>query len=199
MIGIDEVGRGPLAGPVVSCACIYFAYNISADYTKHINDSKKLSYSKRIESFKLISKSKREKRLNYSIGFASVAEIDKLNILNATILSMKRAVKKLKINNGTIIVDGNIKLKNDNDECISLIKGDEKSISIATASIVAKVHRDRYMKIIGKNFPYFNWEKNAGYGTKEHISQVKMKGVTDHHRKSFMPIKLFIQNNKSTC
>ena len=199
VIGVDEVGRGPLAGPVVSCACIYFNNFLSLNAFQLINDSKKLTHKQRKKATKLIFEMKREKKLNYALGYATVEEIDNLNILKATILSMKRAIIKLKINKGSIIVDGNTKLNIKNYVCKSIIKGDELSTTIATASIIAKVHRDRYMTIIAKDFPHFNWQKNSGYGTTKHIKQIKIRGITYHHRKSFNPIKKFIHNNNSSC
>ena len=140
VIGVDEVGRGPLAGPVVSCACVYFDHSLKIEELKKINDSKKLSPKNRQKALKLILKMKKENKLNFRIGSASVEEIDKLNILNATILSMKRAILKLKIKKGTIIVDGNIKLKIGNLISKYFVNGDQLSISIATASIIAKIH-----------------------------------------------------------
>ena len=107
---------------------------------------------------------------------------------------MKRAILKLKIKKGTIIVDGNIKLKIGNLISKYFVNGDQLSISIATASIIAKVHRDRYMTKIGRKFPLYNWHINAGYGTKKHIKQIYLKGITHHHRKSFEPIKTLIHN-----
>ena len=154
VIGVDEVGRGPLAGPVVSCACVYFNHSLSSEEKEQINDSKKLSHIKRLKSLKLFLKLKREKKLDFRIGLASVQEIDKINILNATILSMQRAINKLKTECGTIIIDGTVKLEIEKYSCINFIKGDQKSLSIATASIIAKVHRDRYMVKIGRKFPH---------------------------------------------
>ena len=199
VIGVDEVGRGPLAGPVVSCACVFFNHSTPMEEFQEINDSKKLSPIKRQKTLKLILNMKKENKLNYGIGSASVEEIDKLNILNATILSMKRAIQKLKISKGTIIVDGNIKLEVGGFKCKNFINGDQISISIAAASIIAKVYRDRYMAKISRNYPYFKWHTNVGYGTVEHRHQIKLRGITQHHRKSFEPIKTFIQNNYSTC
>ena len=199
VIGLDEVGRGPLAGPVVSCACIFFDYFISFERLKQINDSKKLSSVKRKKAFDLILNMKKQKKLNFSIGLASVKEIDKINILNATILSMKRAIEKLKIIRGTMIIDGNIRFKIGELSCKNIIQGDRKSVSIASALIIAKIYRDKYMAKIGINYPYFKWEKNSGYGTVEHISQIKLRGITKHHRKSFNPTKTFIQSNVKTC
>ena len=194
VIGIDEVGRGPLAGPVISCACVFFNYSIKKYNLNILNDSKKLTKTKREKALKLIYKLKSNKILKFSLGYASVNEIDSLNILEATKLSMQRAVNKLCFNKGSIIVDGNIKLITNNFSCTNIIKGDQKSISIATASIIAKVHRDRYMSYIGNNFPSYNWKKNNGYGTKEHIKQIHINGITTHHRKSFEPIKKLIHS-----
>ena len=199
VIGIDEVGRGPLAGPVVSCACIFFDHFIPFEELQEINDSKKLSPIKRQKALKQILKLKKENLLDFRVGMASVEEIDKLNILNATIFSMKRAVRKLKLRKGIMIVDGNIKLEVGELSCKSFIKGDQKSLSIATASIIAKVHRDRYMSKIGRDYPYYKWHANAGYGTAEHLQKIQLYGITQHHRKSFEPIKNFIQNNNSIC
>ena len=194
VIGVDEVGRGPLAGPVISCACVFYNYSIPMIELQDINDSKKLSPLKRQKTLKLILHLKKQNILNFGLGLASVEEIDKLNIINATSLSMKRAVQKLKLKRGTIIVDGLIKLKINELSYKNIIKGDQISISIAAASIIAKVYRDKFMTKIGKNFPYFNWSKNAGYGTIEHRHQIKLHGITKYHRKSFEPIKTFIQN-----
>ena len=199
VIGIDEVGRGPLAGPVVSCACIFFDYSISKDKLIIIDDSKKLSQKKRLEALKLIFEFKRKNIIKFGLGYASEKEIDAINIVEATKLSMKRAVKKLKYSAGNIIVDGNINLQLNNFFCKSILKGDTKSITIATASIIAKVHRDRYMTIIGRKFPHYGWDKNMGYGTKEHIEQIYAKGITTHHRKSFEPIKNLSIDNNSYC
>ena len=199
VIGVDEVGRGPLAGPVVSCACIFFDYSMPKEELKFINDSKKLSPVRRQKALRLILKMKKENKLNFSIGSAAVKEIDKLNILNATKLSMKRAVLKLKLRQGIIIVDGNFKLKVGDFISKCFVNGDQISLSIATASIIAKVHRDKYMAKIGRNYPYFKWHSNAGYGTAEHRLQIKLRGITPHHRKSFEPIKTFIQNKNLTC
>ena len=195
VIGVDEVGRGPLAGPVVSCACVYFNNILSSNELELLNDSKKLSKKQRNKAIKLIFEMYKDKKLNYALGYASVDEIDKFNILNATILSMKRAILKLNIKKGSIIIDGNIKIKFKNYKCKSIINGDQLSTSIATASIIAKTHRDRYMAIIGKKFPQFNWGINSGYGTKKHIEQIQIQGISQHHRKSFKPIKTFIHNN----
>ena len=194
VVGIDEVGRGPLAGPVISCAVIFYDHEMNNDSFKLINDSKKLSKINRIKIFKLIYQLQETKKIKFSLGMASVKEIDALNILEATKLSMKRAVIKLNRPPLPLIIDGKIDLKLRNYPSHGIIKGDQKSLSIATASIIAKVHRDRYMQFLSYTFPYYNWSSNAGYGTKKHIEQICKKGITIHHRKSFEPIKSLIHN-----
>ena len=199
VIGIDEVGRGPLAGPVVSCAFIFFDISMNNEELIFINDSKKLSLKKRIEAIKKISKLKSLKKIKYKLGMASVEEIDKFNILQATKLSMQRAVKKLKLPPTQLIIDGAIDLQLKNYPSQSVIKGDQKSYSIAAASIVAKIHRDRYMNFLSYKHPSYGWSSNAGYGTKKHIEEIYRKGITSHHRKSFEPVKSLIHSNHSTC
>ena len=192
VIGVDEVGRGPLAGPVVSCACIYKNYEIDKKFIDKIDDSKKISYKNRIKIFKIIKNLKDNKEINYSLGFATVEEIDSHNILEATKLSMIRAINKLNFKKGNIIFDGKMKLNIKNFISKDIVKGDNKSISIATSSIIAKIHRDRYMRFLSLKFPNYNWEQNAGYGTKRHIDEIYKNGITDYHRKSFEPIKTLI-------
>ena len=192
VVGIDEVGRGPLAGPVVSCACIFLDYSIDKSQLFFFDDSKKLSLKKKKDAFRIIYDLKKIKKLQYALGFATVDEIDSLNILEATKVSMKRAVQKLDCAKANLIIDGKIDLEFSQHPSFSIINGDQKSYSIATASIIAKIHRDRYMRFISFQFPDYNWEKNAGYGTKKHIQQIYKKGVTNHHRKSFEPIKSLI-------
>ena len=192
VIGIDEVGRGPLAGPVVSCACVFLDYQIDKSILENFNDSKKLSRKKRSNALKIINQLKNHNKINYAIGSASVKEIDSINILEATKLSMKRAVTKLNYNKGNLIIDGKIDLKLNQYSYRGVIKGDEKSYTIATASIIAKIYRDNYMRRLSINYPQYQWEKNAGYGTKNHIIIIKEKGFTKHHRTSFEPIKSLI-------
>tara|TARA_Y100001960_G_C14656863_1_gene818784 strand:- start:128 stop:763 length:636 start_codon:yes stop_codon:yes gene_type:complete len=192
VIGIDEVGRGLLAGPVVSCACVFLNYKIDKSILENFNDSKKLTRKKRSDAIKLIKLLKKHKKINYAIGSASVKEIDSTNILEATKISMKRAVKKLNYHKGNLIIDGKIDLKLNQYSYRGIIKGDEKSYTIAAASIIAKIYRDNYMRRLSIKYPQYGWEKNAGYGTKNHIIIIKEKGVTKHHRKSFEPIKSLI-------
>ena len=178
IIGVDEVGRGTLAGPVISAAIILNKEKIP----EGINDSKKLSKKKReVINEELISQH------SFAIGMASVEEIDKINILQASLLAMKRAVLNLNIKPQTILVDGN-KLPDLEYNMYPIIKGDSKSISIAAASIIAKVYRDKLMQDLSLQYPGYYWEKNSGYGTKQHLLALNSLGVTPIHRKSFAPI-----------
>lgn len=178
IIGVDEVGRGPLAGPVISAAIILNKEKIP----EGINDSKKLPKKKReVINEELISQH------SFAIGIASVEEIDKINILQASLLAMKRAVLNLNIKPQTILVDGN-KLPDLEYNMYPIIKGDSKSISIAAASIIAKVYRDKLMQDLSLQYPGYYWEKNSGYGTKQHLLALNNLGVTPIHRKSFAPI-----------
>ena len=180
IIGVDEVGRGALVGPVVSCA-VLLNKNIKDDALyKEINDSKKLSEKKRIILSEFI-----EQNSIFSIGMASNIEIDRLNILNATILSMKRALKKLSTSTNTIKIDGP-KIFDLNEKTFFVKKGDQKSVTIAAASIIAKCHRDKIIKKLAVLHPLYEWEKNKGYGTKKHVDAIKKFGVSQLHRKSFL-------------
>ena len=179
LAGVDEVGRGCLAGPVFAAAVI-LNNNIN---TKDIKDSKKINFRKRILLSEYIKKNS-----IYAIGSASVEEINKINILNASLLSMKRALNKLKIKPSLVYVDGIFIPKNMKMKCKAFVKGDEKIISIAAASIIAKVARDLFLINLAKKFPNYNWNKNFGYGTYEHLHGLKKYGVTKHHRKRFKPV-----------
>ena len=125
---------------------------------------------------------------------ASVTEIDKFNIVQATKISMCRAVKKLNQSATQLIIDGKINLELDNYPSRGIVKGDQISYSIAAASIIAKIHRDRYMHFLSHYYPVYNWSSNAGYGTKKHIDEIHSKGITIHHRKTFEPIKSLIHS-----
>ena len=177
--GVDEVGRGCLAGPVFAAAVI-LNKNINI---KNIKDSKKISFKKRILLSEYIKKNS-----IYAVGIASVTEIDKINILNASLLSMKRALNKLKFKPSVAYIDGLFAPKNLKIKCRTLIKGDEKIPSIAAASIIAKVTRDLFMTELGKKFPKYKWNKNFGYGTSAHLKSLKKYGITKHHRKKFKPV-----------
>ena len=194
VIGLDEVGRGPLAGPVVSCGCYFKSYKIQNEFNDYIGDSKKLSEKKREMSFKFLQSLKEDNTIEYHLGIANVEEIDQLNILEATKLSMKRVVDKFNIENAYLLIDGNFSLNYKSYKEQPVIKGDDKSLSIAAASIIAKVHRDRLMKKLSLKFQDFGWEKNAGYGTKMHIENIYRLGPTIHHRKTFEPIKSLIHS-----
>jgi ribonuclease HII len=194
VIGLDEVGRGPLAGPVISCGCYFKNYTTQEDFYNLIGDSKKLSEKKRKVSFEFLQNLKKEGIIDYHLGIATVEEIDKINILEATKLSMKRVVDKFNLPKAQLIIDGNFSLNYKSYNEQSVIKGDDKSLSIAAASIIAKVHRDRLMKKLSISYKHFSWEKNAGYGTKIHIENIYRLGPTRHHRKTFEPIKSLIHN-----
>ena len=194
VIGLDEVGRGPLAGPVISCGCIFKNYTNKYEYLKFILDSKKLSPKKRMDSFKFLQSLKLNNIIDFQLGIARVDEIDTLNILEATKLSMKRVLDKFKLINPTLIIDGNFSLKYNNYKEQAIIKGDQKSLSIAAASIIAKIHRDRLMTILATKHKEFGWDRNAGYGTKKHIDNIYLLGPTIHHRKTFEPIKSLIHS-----
>ena len=183
VIGVDEAGRGPLAGPVVAAAVILKEYTEELD---EINDSKKLTEKKREKLYNIIMKN-----FDVAIGISSVEEIDKLNILNADFLAMRRALndlKKLKKDKEYIVlVDGNLKIKEYTGKQLPIVKGDAKSLSIAAASIIAKVTRDRFMKELSIVYPDYKFEKHKGYGTKAHIEAIKDKGVIEGvHRKVFL-------------
>ena len=177
--GVDEVGRGCLAGPVFAAAVI-LNNNINI---KDIKDSKKIPFKKRILLSKYIKKNS-----VYAVGSASVEEINKINILNASLLSMQRALKKLKHKPSIAYIDGIYAPKNVKVKCKTFIKGDEKITCIAAASIIAKVTRDLFMIKLAKKYPKYSWNKNFGYGTSDHLQGIKKYGVTKHHRKKFKPV-----------
>lgn len=175
--GVDEAGRGPLAGPVCAAAVILPKDTL----IDGVNDSKKLSEKKRELLFDVI----KEKALAYSVAWASVEEIEEINILNAAMLAMKRAVESLQIKADFAIIDGN-KTPLLSIPSKAIVKGDAKSMSIAAASILAKVSRDRLMLEYGKKYPEYKFEKHKGYGTKLHIEALKEHGVSPIHRPSFL-------------
>ena len=175
--GVDEAGRGPLAGPVCAAAVILPENTI----IEGVNDSKKLSEKKREALFDVI----KEQALSYSIAFASVEEIEKMNILNATMLAMKRAVEGLDVKADYAMIDGN-RLPNLDIDSEFIIKGDAKSMSIACASILAKVSRDRLLYKYAEEFPEYSFDKHKGYGTKVHVESLKKYGPCKYHRLSFL-------------
>ena len=176
--GIDEAGRGPLAGPVYAAAVIL---PLGLEITG-LNDSKKLSEKKREELFDVIC----EKAVDFSIGIADEKEIDEINILNATFLAMKRAVDGLKMKPDYALIDGNRYPRIGGVTEETIVKGDGKSMSVAAASILAKVSRDRYMLEIAEKYPQYCFEKHKGYGTKLHYEMLEKYGISPVHRKSFL-------------
>ena len=192
VVGIDEVGRGPLAGPVVAVA-VYIKRSLWKNFLKKhpeiikINDSKKISKKIREKLYNILINI-----IPFGVGAASVKEIEEKNILQASLIAMERAYTSLKISADFVLVDGinSPKIKAN----VKAIKnGDNKSISIASASIIAKVIRDNLMKKLSYKYPGFFWNKNSGYGTKLHIDKIKLLGTTPHHRKSFKPITKMIK------
>ena len=193
VFGIDEAGRGPWCGPVVAACVCWPNQRIDPELAKQINDSKKLSAQKREQLFPLIMNS-----AFVGVGQASAEEIDRINILQATFLAMDRALQNTAENGHTAsfaLIDGN-RLPKWDLPCQTLIKGDSLSLSIAAASIIAKVTRDHIMTDLAKQYPEYAWHKNAGYGTADHIAALKKYGVTPLHRKSYRPIKELLEQKK---
>lgn len=211
VVGIDEVGRGPLAGPVVACAAVLKA----PDAMPELNDSKKLTRAKREAMFESV----KEACACYAIASANVEEIDRMNILEADFLAMRRALQALgmpgveesapeipievkgsfadalgtPLSSILIAVDGNLKIRGIPQESqMPIVKGDGRIASISAASILAKVFRDRYMDKLAEKYPGYGFEVNAGYGTKLHLEGIRKLGFTPEHRKSFHPKSLFL-------
>ena len=181
--GVDEVGRGSLIGPVYAAAVIL---NKSID-KKLLKDSKTIAKDKR----KLLSNYIKKNSI-WAIGKASNNEIDKLNILQASLLAMKRAIKKLKKKPSHVLIDGNKLPYLNNYKLKAVIKGDQKIPSISAASIIAKVSRDKFILSLAKKNVGYHWDQNFGYGTKHHLEAIKKLGINRHHRKTFSPISKMI-------
>ena len=173
--GIDEAGRGPLAGPVVAAAVVLTSY----DFKTRIDDSKRLSAAARERAYKEI-----QQKAFIGVGVVSEDTIDKINIYQATMLAMQMSVLDLYIRPDLLLIDGNIKLKTRTEQ-IAIVRGDQKSISIACASIVAKVSRDRLLKFYDNIFPGYDFSGHKGYGTSRHINTIADKGLSPIHRRSF--------------
>lgn len=185
--GVDEVGRGPLIGPVVACACI-LPVNF---YHKDIKDSKKLSEKKREEMYKII----KENAISIGLGIVSEKVIDEVNIYEATKIAMKEAIKNLNITPEHVLIDA-MKLEL-NIPLTSIIKGDAKSESIAAASIIAKVTRDHMLDEMDKEYPMYDLKNNKGYGTKKHLEALQTYGPCKYHRVSYSPVRNAL-NEKNT-
>ena len=175
--GIDEAGRGPLAGPVVAAAVI-FDRDVEIP---EIDDSKKITEKKREKLFEIII----QKSVSYGIAEVSVEKIEEINILQSSLMAMKLAVGKLDVQPDLLLIDGNKSFYSE-IKTLTIVKGDSKSFSIGAASILAKVSRDRLMRAYAEKYPEYGWERNKGYGTKSHIEAIKKYGVTPLHRKKFL-------------
>lgn len=180
--GIDEAGRGPWAGPVVAAAVVLDPTRLPPEMMRGLDDSKKLARPVRELMYDMVTAS-----AVTAVGMASVEEIDRLNILAATMLAMRRAFDALSLDAPCAIVDGN-RAPDLGCRTYCLVGGDGSSLSIAAASVVAKVTRDRIMAGLAREFPGYGWERNAGYGTKQHAEALSSLGVTPHHRRSFAPV-----------
>ncbi len=189
VVGVDEAGCGPWAGPVVAAAVIIDQDLFDDELREGVKDSKKLVRSKREDVYKklIIHPS-----IQYGIGEASVQEIDQLNIGKATRLAMARAVQNLNIEPSFALVDG-IRAPELKMRVQTVVKGDQQSFSIAAASIIAKVTRDYMMTILDEKYPCYGWKNNAGYGTKIHHEAMKLYGLTVHHRLSYAPVKALLE------
>lgn len=194
IFGLDEAGRGPWCGPVVAACVCWPRGQVPPDLAAQIHDSKKLSAQKRERLFPLIMASD----AIVGVGQASAAEIDTINILQASFLAMQRALDDVRSRGLTpafALIDGN-KLPAWDMPMRAVIGGDAKSLSIAAASIIAKVTRDHIMADLAKEYPQYGWDKNAGYGTRAHIEALARYGITPHHRKTYAPIARLIAEHK---
>ena len=180
LAGVDEVGRGPLAGPVVACAVVMPA---DARAIRGVDDSKALTAAEREK----LSLRIRERALSFAVAAASVREIDRFNIYHASVLAMRRAITRLSVSPDHVVIDGN-RIRTLGIEHTAVIGGDARCHSIACASILAKVTRDRLMRALARRHPHYRWETNAGYSTPDHFAGLASHGATAHHRQSFSPV-----------
>jgi ribonuclease HII len=185
--GVDEVGCAPLAGPVVAAAVILPVQGLPRKLTALINDSKIVPQPKREAAAAALPA-----YCTISFGEASVEEIDTLNIYHARMLAMRRAVAGLQVQPALALIDGNATPKELSCKARTIVDGDAKCLSIAAASIVAKVFRDAYMRKLAKEFPGYGWETNVGYGTRDHRNAIARLGLTPHHRRSFAPVRMHL-------
>ena len=186
--GVDEAGRGPLCGPVVAGAVVFKKFDF--DDMPMISDSKQMSEKQRNIAYDWITNNP---DIIWSVAQCSASEIDELNILQASLTAMTRAVNGLKCDVEYCLVDGNKMPRNIIGEAV--VKGDAKSLSIAAASIIAKVTRDNIMRDLSKQFPQYDWDKNAGYPTQQHLQAIDKYGINEHYRKSYRPVKERIEKN----
>ena len=194
LIGIDEAGRGPLAGPVVACAC--FIPPSMVQHFNDVNDSKKLTEAKREELFLRLTGSN---GIIYGVGFATAQEIDQLNILQATFLAMRRAAQKfLNMPDSCALVDGPYAVQGLAMKQHPIIDGDAKSLAIASASVIAKVTRDHYMTVLEKLYPGYGFAGHKGYGTAKHLQALREWGPCHEHRRTFGPVRKLLLENTST-
>jgi len=184
--GIDEAGRGPLAGPVYAAAAVIDRTRAARKLLRMIDDSKKLSHAQREETYEAMIVSG---VVQFAIAEASVEEIDRINILQATFLAMRRALQALAEQPEVVLVDGNRAPPQLGCRAETIVGGDAHSYSIAAASIFAKVARDRYMTRLAEAFPGYGWERNRGYGSAQHLDALTLLGPTPHHRMSFAPLR----------
>jgi ribonuclease HII len=183
--GIDEAGRGPLAGPVYAAAAVIDRTRVARKLLRMIDDSKKLTLEQREEAYEAMIASG---VVQFAVGEASVEEIDRINILQATYLAMRRAVQALAEKPEVVLIDGNRVPPQLGCRAETIVGGDAHSYSIAAASIFAKVTRDRYMHALALTYPGYGWETNRGYGSQQHLEALSLLGPTPHHRRSFAPV-----------
>ena len=188
--GIDEVGRGPLAGPVVAAVAVIDRTVARRKLLRMIDDSKKLTRDEREEAYVAMLASG---AVRYAVGEASVAEIDSINILQATFLAMRRALQAMAEQPDLVLIDGNRAPPALGCRAETIVGGDARSYSIAAASIIAKVTRDRYMRSLAASFPGYGWETNVGYARPDHLAALNRLGPTAHHRRSFAPVRMALE------
>jgi ribonuclease HII len=188
--GIDEVGRGPLAGPVVAAVAVIDRAAAKRKLLRLIDDSKKLTPEEREDAYAAMLSSG---AVRYGVGEASVAEIDAINILQATFLAMRRALQAMAEQPDLVLIDGDRVPPELGCRAETIVGGDARCYSIAAASIIAKVTRDRYMRSLAATFPGYGWETNVGYARPEHLAALTRLGATVHHRRSFAPVRLVLE------
>jgi ribonuclease HII len=188
--GIDEVGRGPLAGPVVAAVAVIDRTVARRKLLRMIDDSKKLTREEREEAYAAMLASG---AVRFAVGEASVAEIDAINILQATFLAMRRALQAMAEQPDLVLIDGNRAPPALGCRAETIVGGDARSYSIAAASIIAKVTRDRYMRSLAASFPGYGWETNVGYARPDHLAALNRLGPTAHHRRSFAPVRMALE------